>query len=106
MTRRDVIGLVRAAFGAAALFLAGGVVPAIGGVAMLFAPTPVLSYAIGYPRAMWRMAAAVTLASGLIALGAGLAPHLTLAVFDGGVAVPCDCVSTTSSGGVVDSRLL
>ena len=71
MTRRDAIGLVRAAFGAAALFLAGGVVPAIGGIAMLFAPTPVLSYAIGYPRAMWRMAAAITLAAGLIALGAG-----------------------------------
>jgi len=71
VTRRDVIGLVRAAFGAAALFLAGGVVPAVGGVAMLFAPTPVLSYAIGYPRAMWRMTAAMTLAAGLIALGAG-----------------------------------
>ncbi len=71
MTRRDVIGLVRAAFGAAALFLAGGVVPMVGGVAMLFAPTPVLGYAIGYPRALWRMAAAVALAMGLIALGAG-----------------------------------
>jgi len=46
-------------------------VPAVGGVAMLFAPTPVLSYAIGYPRAMWRMTAAMTLAAGLIALGAG-----------------------------------
>jgi uncharacterized protein YybS (DUF2232 family) len=71
VTRRDVIGLVRAAFGAAALFLAGGVVPMVGGVAMLFAPTPVLGYAIGYPRALWRMAAAVALAMGLIALGAG-----------------------------------
>ena len=71
MTRRDAIGLVRAAFGAAALFLAGGVVPMVGGVAMLFAPTPVLGYAIGYPRALWRMAAAVALAMGLIALGAG-----------------------------------
>lgn len=39
---------------------------------MLFAPTPLLSYAVGYPRAMWRMAAAMTLAAGLIALGAGL----------------------------------
>ena len=71
MTRRDVIGLIRASFGAAALFLAGGVLPMIGGVAMLFAPTPVLGYAVGYPRALWRMAAAVALAMGLIALGAG-----------------------------------
>jgi uncharacterized protein YybS (DUF2232 family) len=71
VTRRDAIGLVRAAFGAAALFLAGGVVPMVGGVAMLFAPTPVLGYAIGYPRTLWRMAAVVTLATGLIALGAG-----------------------------------
>lgn len=38
---------------------------------MLFAPTPVLGYAIGYPQALWRMAAAITLAAGLIALGAG-----------------------------------
>jgi uncharacterized protein YybS (DUF2232 family) len=71
VTRRDAIGLIRAAFGAAALFLAGGVVPAIGGVVMLFAPTPVLGYAIGYPKALLRMAAVVTLAAGLIALGAG-----------------------------------
>jgi uncharacterized protein YybS (DUF2232 family) len=71
VTRRDLIGLVRAAFGAAALFLAGGVVPMVGGVAMVFAPTPVLGYAIGYPRALWRMAAAVAMAAGLIALGAG-----------------------------------
>lgn len=63
--------MVRAAFGAAALFLAGGVVPAIGGIAMLFAPTPVLGFAVGYPRAMWRMAAAITLAAALIAVGGG-----------------------------------
>lgn len=63
--------MVRAAFGAAALFLAGGVVPVVGGIAMLFAPTPVLGYAIGFPKALWRMAAVVALAAGLIALGAG-----------------------------------
>lgn len=71
MTRRDAIGLVRAALGAAALFLAGGVVPMVGGIAMLFAPTPVLGYSIGYPRALWRMAAVVALAAGAIAVGAG-----------------------------------
>jgi len=63
--------MVRAAFGAAAMFLAGGVVPVVGGIAMLFAPTPVLGYAIGCPKALWRMAAVVALAAGLIALGAG-----------------------------------
>jgi uncharacterized protein YybS (DUF2232 family) len=62
---------MRAAFAAAALFLAGGVIPAVGGIAMLFAPAPVMSFAIGYPRALWRMAAAVAMAAGLIALGAG-----------------------------------
>jgi uncharacterized protein YybS (DUF2232 family) len=71
VTRRDAFGLVRAAFAAAALFLAGGAVPMFGGIAMLFAPTPVLAYAVGYPKALWRMAAVVTLAVGLIALGAG-----------------------------------
>jgi uncharacterized protein YybS (DUF2232 family) len=43
----------------------------VGGVVMVFAPTPVLGYAIGYPHALWRMAAVVAVASGLIALGAG-----------------------------------
>ena len=62
---------MRAAFAAAALFLAGGVIPAVGGIAMLFAPAPVMSFAIGYPKALWRMAAAVVMAAGLIALGAG-----------------------------------
>ena len=38
---------------------------------MLFAPTPVLAYAIGQPRALWRMVAVVTLAVALITLGAG-----------------------------------
>jgi uncharacterized protein YybS (DUF2232 family) len=71
MTRRDVMGLMRAAFAAAALFLAGGVIPAVGGIAMLFAPTPVMSYAIGYPKMIWRMGAAIAVAAGLIALGAG-----------------------------------
>jgi uncharacterized protein YybS (DUF2232 family) len=71
VTRRDAFGLVRAAFAAAALFLAGGAVPMFGGIAMLFAPTPVLAYAVGYPKALWRMAAVMTLAVGLIALGAG-----------------------------------
>ncbi len=71
MTRRDAIGLIRAAFAAAALFLAGGVVPAIGGLVMLFAPAPVLGYAVGYPKALWRMTAVMVLTAGLIALGAG-----------------------------------
>jgi uncharacterized protein YybS (DUF2232 family) len=77
VTRRDLIGLIRAAFGAAALFLAGGVMPMVGGIVMLLAPTPVLGFAIGYPRALLRMTAVLTLAAGLIALGAG--PHAAAA---------------------------
>jgi uncharacterized protein YybS (DUF2232 family) len=71
VTRRDAFGMVRAAFGTAALFLASGAVPMVGGVAMLFAPAPVMAYAVGFPGTLWRMAAVVTLAAGLIALGAG-----------------------------------
>lgn len=71
MTRKDLIGLVRAAFTAAVMFLAGAVIPVAGGAAMLFAPTPVLSYAVGYPGARWRMAAALTLAAAMIGASAG-----------------------------------
>ncbi len=61
----------RAAFAAAALFIAGGVVPVAGAVAMLFAPAPVMVYAVGLPNPLWRMAGVLVIAAGLIALVAG-----------------------------------
>ena len=47
MTRKAVIGMIRAAALAGAFFLAGGVIPLIGGILMLLAPAPVMVYAVG-----------------------------------------------------------
>jgi uncharacterized protein YybS (DUF2232 family) len=71
VTRRDAFGMGRAAFAATALFIAGGVVPVVGAMAMLFAPAPVMVYAVGLPNPMWRMAGVLVIAAGLIALVAG-----------------------------------
>ncbi len=62
---------MRATALASALFLAGGVVPVAGGIAMMFAPAPILLHAIGLPRAFWRAVACVLLVAGFVALGAG-----------------------------------
>ncbi len=71
MTRRDLIGTLRAAIAAAVMFLAGGMLPVVGSLAMLLAPTPVLVYAVGRSRMSVRAAVAVILAAGLIVVGAG-----------------------------------
>jgi uncharacterized protein YybS (DUF2232 family) len=63
--------MLRAGFAVAVLFLAGAIVPVVGGMAMLFVPAPLLSYAVGYPGALWRMGGGLLLAAGLIALGGG-----------------------------------
>jgi uncharacterized protein YybS (DUF2232 family) len=69
--RRALIAVVRASALSGALFLAGGVVPAVGGVAMLWSPAPVLIYAVGRLRANLRALAAVGLAAGLVMAVAG-----------------------------------
>jgi uncharacterized protein YybS (DUF2232 family) len=71
VTRKDAFGLVRAALIAAVLFLAGAMVPVIGGLVMLLAPVPVLCYAAGLPGALWRSGGAIIVAAGLVALVAG-----------------------------------
>src|SRR5260370_42699749 len=71
----------REAFAAAALFIAGGVVPVVGAVAMLFAPAPVMVYAVGLPNPLWRMAGVLVIAAGLIAVVGG-------AYAAGGLALP------------------
>ncbi len=71
MTRKDLLGLVRAAVTTAAMFLAGALIPVAGGVVMLFAPTPVLTYVVGYPRPRWRTVAVLGLATAIIGLTAG-----------------------------------
>jgi uncharacterized protein YybS (DUF2232 family) len=71
VTRKVIIGMIRAAALAGALFLAGGAIPIVGGVAMLFAPTPILIFAVGRPGPMVRAAVAVVLAALLVTAGAG-----------------------------------
>jgi uncharacterized protein YybS (DUF2232 family) len=63
--------MLRAAALTAALFLAAGVVPFVGVLLMLFAPTPILAYAVGRPGAGPRMALTVGLSLLLVALAAG-----------------------------------
>ncbi len=64
--------MARAAFASALLFLAGAVVPLVGGATMVFAPAPLLGYAVGFPRALIRMTAVVALSAALVAAGAGI----------------------------------
>jgi len=71
VTRKDLLALIRAAVTAAAMFLAGALIPMAGGVVMLFAPTPVLTYVVGYPRPRWRTVAVLGLATAIIGLTAG-----------------------------------
>jgi len=71
VTRKAIIGMIRAAALGAALFLAGGAIPILGGVAMLFAPAPVLIYAVGREHANLRSSIAVLLAAVLVSVAAG-----------------------------------
>ncbi len=71
MTRKAFIGMIRAASLAGALFLAGGVIPFVGGIAMLFAPAPILIYAVGRTSSRVRTGGAVAIAGLLVSLAAG-----------------------------------
>jgi len=71
MTRRDVLGLLRASITAAAMFIAGAVVPIVGAIATMLAPVPLMTYAVGYPKTFLRVAAAIALSTILIGLGTG-----------------------------------
>ncbi|HZC47273.1 MAG TPA: DUF2232 domain-containing protein, partial [Candidatus Acidoferrum sp.] len=71
MTRKAVIGMVRAAALAGAFFLAGGAIPLIGGILMMLAPAPIIVYAVGRPNPHARAIIAVLLATGLVAILAG-----------------------------------
>ncbi|MDO8434877.1 MAG: DUF2232 domain-containing protein [Candidatus Binatus sp.] len=71
MTRKAVIGMIRAAALAGAFFLAGGAIPVLGGIAMLFAPAPILIFAVGRPSPNLRAIIAMLLAGAFVALLAG-----------------------------------
>lgn len=80
MRRKVVIGMIRAAALAAAFFLASGAIPVLGAALMLFAPEPILGYAIGRPNPTMRAAGAVMMAVGLVTLAAGPLAGLTYAM--------------------------
>ncbi|MGH7863786.1 MAG: DUF2232 domain-containing protein [Candidatus Binataceae bacterium] len=71
MTRKAFIGMIRAASLAGALFVAGGAIPFVGGIAMLFAPAPILIYAVGRIGARVRSLGSVAIAAILVSLVAG-----------------------------------
>jgi uncharacterized protein YybS (DUF2232 family) len=71
LTRKAVIGMIRAAALAGAFFLAGGAIPVIGGVAMILAPAPILIYAVGRPNPNLRTGIAIILATLLVSILAG-----------------------------------
>jgi hypothetical protein len=63
VTLKAAVGVVRAAALSAALFIAGGAIPFVGTLLMLFTPAPIIGDAVGRPAALWRAIAAVTLAA-------------------------------------------
>jgi uncharacterized protein YybS (DUF2232 family) len=72
------------------MFLAGAVVPLVGGAAMVFAPAPLLGYAVGFPHALIRMTAVVALSAALVAAGGGLQAAAAYAITFGlAAAVMC-----------------
>ena len=65
--------MARAAFASALIFLAGAVVPLAGGAIMVFAPAPLLGYAVGFPHALRRISVAVAISAAFVTLGGGMA---------------------------------
>jgi len=72
VTRKAIIGLIRAATLSGALFLAVGAIPIAGGFAMLFAPAPILIFAVGRLSPFWRSSLSVLLAAVLVSVAAGV----------------------------------
>jgi uncharacterized protein YybS (DUF2232 family) len=69
---KNIAAMARAAFASALMFLAGAMIPLVGGVVMMFAPTPLLGYAAGFPHALSRICLAIVTATALVAFGGGL----------------------------------
>ncbi len=71
MTRKAIVGTIRATALSVALFLAGAVVPVLGGIAMVLTPAPVVFHAVGRLHADLRALVVVALATALVTLVAG-----------------------------------
>lgn len=80
MSRKAIVGLVRAAALSGALFLAVAAIPIAGGFAMLFAPAPILIFAVGRLNPYWRASISVLLAGVLVAIAAGVGAGISYAV--------------------------
>lgn len=72
MRFRDLFSIARAALASAVMFMAGAIVPVVGALLMLFAPTPVLGCAVGFRHTLVRSLAVVLVAAGLVAFAGGL----------------------------------
>lgn len=68
---RDLLAMARTALASALMFLAGATVPVLGGVVMLFTPAPMLGFVVGFRRPFLRLACALALTTGLVALAGG-----------------------------------
>jgi uncharacterized protein YybS (DUF2232 family) len=87
---KEISGMARAAFASALMFLAGAVVPLVGGAVMAFAPNPLLGYAVGFPHALRRISIAVAISAALVAAGGGMAAAIAYLVSFGlAAAVMC-----------------
>jgi uncharacterized protein YybS (DUF2232 family) len=80
MSRKAIIGLIRAAALSGALFLAVAAIPIAGGLAMLFAPAPILIFAVGRLSPNLRAIIAVLLATVLVGVVSGIGGGVTYAV--------------------------
>jgi uncharacterized protein YybS (DUF2232 family) len=80
VSRKAIIGLIRAAALSGALFLAVAAIPIAGGFAMLFAPAPILIFAVGQLSSNLRAALSVVLAGVLVAIAAGISAGATYEV--------------------------
>jgi len=80
VTGKAIVGLIRAAALSGALFLAVAAIPIAGGFAMLFAPAPILIFAVGRLSPNLRTTLSVLLASLLVAVAAGANGGITYAV--------------------------
>jgi uncharacterized protein YybS (DUF2232 family) len=90
VSRKAIVGMIRAVALAAALFLAGGAIPVLGGLALIFSPAPIIIYAVGRSRPNLRAILSVLLTTVVVGLAAG--PYggaAYLASFGIGTAIIC-----------------
>ncbi|MGO9451587.1 MAG: DUF2232 domain-containing protein [Candidatus Binataceae bacterium] len=73
MTRKAIIGSIRAGLLSGAFFLAAAAIPLVGTVVTFFTPAPILIFAAGRTRAALRSAVTIAFATAMVAMGAAAA---------------------------------